>query len=197
MKLFYDLHYLPMTRIIFPLDSSPLLDSFCPVSFAPPPPPPWKLLNDLHPYHFSPAFIPPPPFNFAPNIILLPWKLFNDLHYLPMSHIIPPTLDSFCPHIILPPGNCLMINTIYTIYPCPISFSPWIHFAPVSFCPHGKKLFNDLHYLHMSRIILPPGFILAPFSTKAYDRRASGDCGTSGWLYSRFWFSSLQNSTLC
>ena len=61
-----------------------------------------------------------------------------------------------------------------------IIFSPWIHFAPVSFCPHGKKLFNDLHYLHMSRIILPPGFISAPLTKKAYDRRASGDCGTSG-----------------
>ena len=47
-------------------------------------------------------------------------KSFNDLHYLPISRIIFPPwlifpLDSFCPRIILPPGNRWMI---YTIYPC-------------------------------------------------------------------------------
>ena len=72
-----------------------------------------------------------PPYYFAP------WKSFNDFHYILMSHIILP-LDSFCPciilplHIILPPGICFMI---YTIYLCPISFSSLIHFAPLSFCP--------------------------------------------------------------
>ena len=41
-------------------------------------------------------------------------------------------------------------------------FYPLYHFAPVSFCPW--KLFNDLRYLPpMSRIILPPGFILPPY----------------------------------
>ena len=80
--------------------------------------------------------------SFCPQIILplyyfAPWKSLNDFHYIPMSHIISP-LDSFCPciilplHIILTPGNRLMINTTY---PCPISFSPLIHFAPISFCP--------------------------------------------------------------
>ena len=130
---------------------------------------------------FPPGFILPP-YNFAP-ILFCPQKLLKiyTIYPCPISfphpwiHFAP---ISVCPRTILPPGNCLMINTFYTIYPCPISFFPL--FAPVSFCPHGKKLFNDLHYLHMSRIILPPGFILAPFTTKAYDRRASGDCGTSG-----------------
>ena len=55
---------------------------------------------------------------------------------------------------------------IYTIYPCPVSFCPSVsfcplyHFAPLSFCPPPWKSFNDLRYLPMSRIILPPGFIL-------------------------------------
>ena len=107
-------------------------------------------------------------------------------------------LDSFYPHIILPPppGNLWM----YTIYPCPVSFcpleivswftlfthvpyhfAPWIHFAPYHFAPW--KWFDDLHFLLMSRIILPLHWLLfhkKPFTTKAYDRRASGDCGTSG-----------------
>ena len=55
-------------------------------------------------------------------------KLFNDLHYLPMSRSIFPLGFIFPPGFILPPGNCSMI---YTIYPCPISFSPLD-----SFCPH-------------------------------------------------------------
>ena len=81
----------------------------CPISFFP-----W--------IHFPPGFI-------LPLYHFDPWKLLNDLHYLPMSQIIsPPPPDSFCPHIILPPENRLMI---YTIYPCPISFFPLD-----SFCPH-------------------------------------------------------------
>ena len=67
MKLFNNLHYLPMSHIIF--------STWIPFS-------PW--------IHFDPI-------SFCP-----PWKLLNDLLYLSMSHIIFP-LDSFCPHIILPP----------------------------------------------------------------------------------------------
>ena len=54
---------------------------------------------------------------------------------------------------------------IYTIYPCLVSFCPSVsfcpldHFAPYHFAPSWKS-FNDLRYLSMSRIILPPGFIL-------------------------------------
>ena len=163
-KLFNDLHYLPMSHIIFPLES------FCPHSILPPYYfAPWKLFNNLHylpmSHIISPLdlFCPPPP----------------------------PPLDSFCPHIILPPGNRLMIYTIYpyhisffplefcpsviltppppilfclhrnclmicTIYPCPTSFfPPWNHFAPYHFAL-GEKLFNDLYYLPMPHIILPP-----------------------------------------
>ena len=75
-------------------------------------------------------------------------KLFNDLHYLPMSCIVLPLciilpFVSFCPSIILPPpGNRLMI---YTIYPCPVSFCPLD-----SFCPH----------IILPPIILPPGNLL-------------------------------------
>ena len=57
-----------------------------------------------------------------------------------------------------------MINTIY---PCPISFFPWIHFAPKPFCPPHYfapwKSFNDLHYLPMSHFIFHPGSILPPY----------------------------------
>ena len=90
----------------------------------------------LPPYHFA-------PYHFAP------WKSF-DVHYFPIP-------VSFCPLSFPPPGNCFMI---YTIYQCPVSFFPLD-----SFCPHiilppiilpPWKWFNDLHYLPMSRIILPP-----------------------------------------
>ena len=69
----------------------------------------------------------------------------------------PPTPGSFCPHVILPPGNRLMI---YTFYPCPVSFCPCIHFAPLIILPPPIilppwKSFNDLHYLPISCIILP------------------------------------------
>ena len=43
---------------------------------------------------------------------------------------------------------------IYTIYHVPYRFAPLYHFAPYHFAPW--KWFNDLHYLPMSRIILPP-----------------------------------------
>ena len=126
---FNDLHYLPMSLIIFPLEFIfPLGFILPPYHFAPPPPSPRKLLNYFTLFiHFHVSFFP---------------------------------LDSFCPHIILPPGNRLMINTIY---PCPISFSPLDsfcrrrHFAPPPPPPLGEKLFNDSHYLPMSHIILSPG----------------------------------------
>ena len=113
-------------------------------------------------------------------------------------------LDSYCPShhfpppIILPPGNLLM----YTIFPFPVSFCP-LSFSPVSFfCPPPRfapyhfapyhfapwKWFNDLHYLPMSRIILPPAldfvFILikSPLQQKLMTGAHPGDCGTSGWL---------------
>ena len=101
-------------------------------------------------------------------------KLFKDLHYLPMSRrifplgfILPPYNFApvlFCPRIILPPvilhpGNSLMI---FTIYPCPISFFPLDSFCPPPYHFAPWKSFNDLHYLPMSHIIFPPGFILPP-----------------------------------
>ena len=113
-------------------------------------------------YHFA----PPPPGNRLMIYAIYP---------CPVSFC---PLDSFCPHIILPPiilppGNLLM----YTIFPCPISFCPYIilppyhfapppiilppgftlppyHFAPYHFAPW--KWFYDLLYLPMSRMILPP-----------------------------------------
>ena len=123
MKLFNDLHYLPMSRIVLPLCNILPPVSFCPLSFCPPPG------NRLMIYAIYPC-----PISFCP-------------------------LDSFCPHIILPPiilppRNLLM----YTIFPCPISFCPYIilplyHFASISFCPP---------------IILPPGFIFPPYHFAPY-----------------------------
>ena len=76
MKLFNDLHYLPMSRSIFPLGFFPPPR----INFAP-----WKLLNDLHYLPMSHIIFPPgfilPPYNFAP-VLFCP-------------HIILPLL--FCP----------------------------------------------------------------------------------------------------
>ena len=110
MKLFNDLHYLPMSRIIFPLGFIFPLDSFCLGIFLHPPPPPleivkWLTLFTHAPYHFPPGFILPP-YNFAPYYFA-PWKFFNDLHYLPMSRII------FPPGFILPPGEKLFNDLHY------------------------------------------------------------------------------------
>ena len=95
----------------------------------------------LPPYHFA-------PYHFAP------WKSFN-VHYFPIPvSFCPPPPPSFCP-----PGNCSMI---YTIYPCPVSFCPLDSFCPhiilppIILPPPPWKWFNDLHYLPMSCIILPP-----------------------------------------
>ena len=52
---------------------------------------------------------------------------------------------------------------IYIIYPCPYAFFPLDSFSPrINFAPW--KLLNDLHYLSMSHIIFPPGFILPPYN---------------------------------
>ena len=130
----------------------------CPVSFCP-------SVSFCPLYHFAPFHFPPPPP--PPGNHLMIYAIYP----CPVSFC---PLDSFCPHIILPPVNLLM----YTICPCPVSF------CPLSFCPleivswftlftHVQyhlspgfilppyhfapwKWFNDLHYLPMSRIILPP-----------------------------------------
>ena len=109
-KLFKDLHYLPMSHIIFPLDS------FCPhVQLPPYHFAPWISFNDLHYFHMShiippPIILPPPP---TSRIIFAPLKLFHDFHsstHVPY-HFAPgfilPT------RFILPPGNRLIIYTIY------------------------------------------------------------------------------------
>ena len=200
MKLFNDLHYLPMSRIVLPLCmilppvpfcpsiippppgnslmiyaiypcrvSFCPLDSFCPpYHFAPYHFTPWKSFN----VHYFPILVPfcphiilhppPPP---PPLIILPPWKLFHNLHYLPMSSIIlppwlilPPYHFAPPPYHFAPPPWKLFHD--YTIYPCPVSFCPLDSFCPHIFLPPiilpPWKWFNDLHYLPMSRIILPP-----------------------------------------
>ena len=57
----------------------------------------------------------------------------------------------------------------------PVSFCPSVSFSPsVSFCPSiilpppPWKLLNDLRYLPMSCIILPPRFILPPYHFAPY-----------------------------
>ena len=99
MKLFNDLHYLPMSRIILPLGFIfPPGFILPPYHFAPLDIVLWFTLYSNVPYHFPPGFIPPlPPYNFAPKYYIAPWKSFNDLHFLPMLSII------FPPGFILPP----------------------------------------------------------------------------------------------
>ena len=178
MKSFNDLHYLPMSHIFLPL---------CII---------------LPLYHFA----PPPPGNRLMIYAIYP---------CPVSFC---PLDSFCPHIILPPiilppGNLLM----YTIFPCPIKkfcqvyhfaqhiilppppiilppnqFTlPPYHFLKYQFCPLVNGFMIKL-YLPMSRMVLQNTlqldfvFILikSPYtSDKAYDRRASGDCGHLWFFY--------------
>ena len=121
-------------------------------------------------------------------------KFFYDLH-LPMSRIIfplgfippPPWIHfvpvSFCSSLEIVKWFAPYSRVPYHFSPVFILPPPPIILPPYYFAPW--KLFNDLHYLPMSHILifLPPGFILAPFTKKAYDRRASGDCGTSGCVY--------------
>ena len=148
-----------MPHNIFPLDS------FCPLSFCPhiilspgnrlmiytiyPCPVSIFPLDSLCPH----IILPPPPIILPPGNCLMITLFTHVPYHFPSRFILPPGLSGF----ILPPGKRFMI---YTIYPCPISFSSWIHFAPISFCPlsfcPGEKSFNYLHYLLMSRIILPP-----------------------------------------
>ena len=153
MILLNDLHYLPMPRIILPLciilphiilppiilppGNHLMIYAIypCPVSFCPPgsilPPyhsPPWKSLN-VHYLPMSHIILPPPPhYHFAP------WKLFHDLHYLSISRIILPPGFIF-PHIILPPGNGLMINTISHV---PYHFATALDFVFIQI----KSLYN-------------------------------------------------------
>ena len=54
------------------------------------------------------------------------------------------------------------------------------------------KSFGIFSYIVSLLIIL-----IKPLTTKAYDRRASGDCGTSGIIYGgRLWYSRLSHSEL-
>ena len=106
-------------------------------------------------YHFAPVSIAPP-------IILPPG---NGL----MIYAICPCPVSFCPLDSFCPLSFCPWNLLYTIYPCPISFCPRIiplshiilppYHPPISLTPYHFdpwKLFHDLHYFPMSRIILPP-----------------------------------------
>ena len=121
-------------------------------------------------------FIILPPWFILPPVILPPWNglMIYTIYPCPISFcpliILPPIVlppGFILPPFILPPGNDLLI---YTIYPCPISilhyilmslsFCPLDSFCPLSFCPW--KWFNDLHYLPMSHIILPP-YHFAPY----------------------------------
>ena len=135
----------------------------------------------------------PPGFILPPGLILppyyfTPWKLYNDLHYLPMSYIIFP-LDlppyhfstvSFCPL----ESNCLMI---YTIYACPVSFCPLDWTLGARLLSFNRMLGQILRCSDFTIVMFL--FVLRfhtnkkPFRTKAYDRRASSDCGTSGASY--------------
>ena len=129
-----------------------------PVSFCTPPPKNGLMIYAICPVSFYPSVSFCPLYHFAPSPHhFAPWKWFNDLCYLPMSRIILPP-DSFCPL------ECTLFTHIQ------------YYFAPVSFCPHiilppyfaPWKLFHDLHYLPMSRIILPSGFILPPYHCAPY-----------------------------
>ena len=98
--------------------------------------------------------------------IKVPWRVtYNSLDCTLFTHV--PyhfTPVSFCPL----ERNCWMINTIY---PCPVSFCPldWTHGV-------GLLCFN-----RNFRANVPFHTNKKPCTTKAYDRRASGDCGTSGY----------------
>ena len=156
-KSFNDFCYLPMSCIILPPGFILPPYYFAPHHFAPPPPPPGNLWICTI-YQCPVSFCPPiilPPYHFAPHPIILPpgnCFIIYTIYLYPVSFC---PLDSFSPHIILPPGpgNGLLI---YTIYPCPVSFC---HCIRLRFHTNKK-----------------------PFTTKAYDRRASSDCGTSGYI---------------
>ena len=116
---------------------------FCPsVSFCPPPP--WKSCNDLRYLPMSRIILPP--YHFGPP------GSFN-VHYFPMS-------VSFCPHINLPLSFCplKLFHDLHLVYlpMFSIILPPGLILPPIIFAPW--KWFNDLHYLPMSCIILPPAF---------------------------------------
>ena len=82
--------------------------------------------------------------------------------FCPLDSFCPPPI-SFCPLSFAPPGNLLM----YTIFPFLYHIAPY-HFAPYHFAPPPLKLFHDLRYLPMSRIILPPWIHFAPWKSFDY-----------------------------
>ena len=164
MKLFNDLHNLPMSHIIFPPGFILPPNNFAPVLFCPLEIVEWFSLYTHVPYHFPPGFILPL-YHFAPPYHFDPWKSPHDKHYLPMSHIIFP-LDSFCPHIILPPYHFIILSyssnlpclysTFHLEYPLVLSrFCPLplerncfmictLYQCPVSFCPLDWTLWVGL-----------------------------------------------------
>ena len=159
-----------------PLDSFYPL-SFCPLSFCPLEIVSWFTLFTHVSYHFAPLY------HFAPRIILPPIICAPPPEILWMYTIYSCSV-SFCPLIILPPGNCFMI---YTVYPCPVSFCTLDSFCPHIILPPGHGLMIYTIYLcpvsfcHCIRLRFHTNE--KPFTTKAYDRRASGDCGTSGSVF--------------
>ena len=90
----------------------------------------------------------------------------SHVSFCPPPYIILPEISfcplSFCPMEIF---KCTLLSHLhYLIYPCPVSFCHSVSFCPLyHFAPPPWKSFNDLCYLPMSRIILPPGFILPPY----------------------------------
>ena len=139
MKLFNDLHYFPMSRIVLPLYIILPLVSFCPSIILPP------LGNRLMIYAIYPcplsfcpldSFCPHiilPPYHFAPYHFA-PWISFN-VHYIPIP-------VSFCPYIFAPYNFApyhfapLEIVSWFTLFThVQYHFAPWTHFAPISFCP--------------------------------------------------------------
>ena len=146
-------------------------------------PPPWKSFNDLRYLPMSriilpPGFILPPPPIILPPGNLLMYTIFPfPYHFAPIS---------FCP----PPPPPLEIVSWFTLFThVHYHFAPWTHFAPISFCPlsfcppeNGLMIYTIFHvpYHFAPCIRLRFRTNKKPFTTKAYDRRASGDCGTSG-----------------
>ena len=129
MKLFNDLHYLPMSHIDLPLCIILPRVSFCPSIILPPPPENRLMIYaiDPCPVSFCPLDSFCPPYHFAPYHFA-PWKLLMNTIFPFPYHFAP---YHFAPLSFCPPGNCFMIYTIVQYH-----FAPWILFAPISFCPH-------------------------------------------------------------
>ena len=141
MKLFNDLHYLPMSCIVFPLCIIMSPVSFCPPIILPPP-----LGNRLMIYAIYPC-----PVKFCPHIILPlsfcpPCKSFN-VHYFPMSHIILPPYH-FAPYHFAP------WKLFYDFYDC------WDQIPRT--CHVFTRLFTSNTPWYFLDFALPPGLILPP-----------------------------------